>query len=643
MRILNGSLVLAFAALAIPLAESQPPDCDQRVNNQISVYGINSNWTAEHVYSTATVPAMGFATSDMSAAIDSTVANFMNYYGIPGGAVAMTYNGKVIFAKSYGYIDDANQDFALPDSRYRIDSITKSITAMGIMKLVHNGKLSLTAHPFPFSRVGQIIAGSPGTYYYAGTSDASNPAYNSELSKITVDDLLHHAGGWDRTLKSGPGDLMGYQTLQPLMTFLSTERGSPSGPPNCTQMMAFVESQPLQDTPSRQTHYSNVGFCALSETIAETSGQSYFNYISANVLTPLGMVDTAVGGTTEASRLDRETKYYDFNDPSQASLFPPYKVEPAPYSSVGSMAALEGAGELVDTAVDIAKFGGAVATSTLPMLGGPPPFFVCLGPGLPSDCEWPQDYYSLSTALPSYECVDPSQVPPYASSDSCTSKGISTTSTSEANHQPYGAGWDAVVPNVVPVPLVPYNNFNFIKVGGDQGGITVVDTTGDGYSFAALFNQNDNTVPAPDSLVFWPGCASSTPAVASSTNNCALQAAYNHAATTPWNVDFTNQYVGAYSGWMNSASFKTYLLLQQGFGLYPSRIDGRNTSSGFEYRGRFVKESGSPSNYLYGKSCSVALSAIQSAPANTPLVSLQRFKDTTGSYVYQAVWSPPIP
>jgi CubicO group peptidase (beta-lactamase class C family) len=336
----------------------------------------------------------------------------------------MTYKGKVIFARSYGYIDYANQDFSEPDSRFRFYSVTKSVTAMGIMRLVHDGKLTLNTKPFQFSGVGDIIAKSGSTYYYSGPSKASNPAYNSDLTQITVGDLLHHAGGWNRDLVP---DLTAYSSLQPLTTFLSTEAGKPVGPPNCTKLLAFVESQPLQvKPPVKETHYSNVGFCALSQTIAETSGESYYKYITKNVFTPLGMVDSAFGGTTQASRLDRESIYYDFNDPSQASLFPiggKYPVVPAPYSTIGSHEAQEGAAQMVSTAIDIAKFGGAIASGNLAPVF-PPPVMVCLGPGAPPECGWPENYYSLSSTLPSYECVDVSKSPPYAYSDTCPCERI---------------------------------------------------------------------------------------------------------------------------------------------------------------------------------------------------------------------------
>src|SRR5580704_9531678 len=268
MRILDrGQTTLRVLLLALPVASAgsaQPPapaDCDQSLLQQIAVQGINPAWTGEQMYSSPLIPSIGFATADMAAAIDPTVANYMNLYGIPGGSVAITYNGALIFAKSYGYIDVANAAFAEPDSRFRMASVSKAITGMGIMKLVHDGHLTLDTQPFPFAGLKQIIAGTPGNYYYAGPSNSQNPNYNSQLSQITVNDLLHHAGGWNRD--NGP-DLESYDTLQPLVTFLSQATHTPSGPPDCTTLMSFVESQPLQVAPpTKETHYSNIGFCAL--------------------------------------------------------------------------------------------------------------------------------------------------------------------------------------------------------------------------------------------------------------------------------------------------------------------------------------------------------------------------------------------
>jgi CubicO group peptidase (beta-lactamase class C family) len=610
--------------------------CDKNLLKAVSVQGINPAYTSKETYSSALIPSVGFATPDMAAAIDPTVANFMNIYGIPGGIVAMTYKDKLIFAKAYGYIDEKSGDFAEPDSRMRVASVSKALTAMGIMKLVHDGKLKLGDHPFPFKDVGQIIAGSPNNLFYAGQSSAGNPNYNSQLSQITVDDLLHHAGGWNRDEPGAP-DLTGYPVLQMLATFLTEQTGKPSGPPDCTHLLGYVESQPLQVAPpTKETHYSNIGFCALSEVIQETSGKSFYDYIQDDVLDWLEMNDTTMGSTKESKRQDRESVYYDTNpaQPPQPSLFPPYNTVTEPYSSIGALESLGGAGGFVTTAIDLVHFGGAIANGRPANLLG-------------KTGVWPQDYYKDSGALPSYECVDSSAIEPkgtYPVSDSCTSRGF--TKAEESSHLPYGAGWDVAQPNVVATPVHAYDNYNLIKDGGFPGTVSSLILTGDGYAFAAVFNLNDNTIPGADASFFWPGCATPTkppsPLPASSDNNCVLQAAYNHAAATPWDVDFTPQFVGHYTDWVDEAGFKADLILAAGLGSnYPSRIEGRQGASGYEYRARFGASA--KSNYLYGKSCSDVLSAVESAPSSTPLVSLQRFKDKSGTYMYQAAWSAPIP
>jgi uncharacterized protein (TIGR03437 family) len=588
----------------MPDARSALPACEQNLAQQVAVAGLNPAWEHLHPLSSAVIPSVGFATADMASAIDATVGNFMNMNGLPGGAVAITYKDQLIFAKSYGYVDVDNSLFTEPDSRFRVASVSKAITAMGILKLVHDGQLSLDDRPFPFPGVGSVIGG----------------AYNTALSPPfgpTVDEMLHHAGGWDRD--TGP-DLMGYDTLHTVEGLIP----SSSAPPDCTNLLRYVESQRLQFRPGTKVDYSNVGFCALSEVIRETSGTSYFDYLQKNVLSPLGMNDTTLGSTQQSQQQDREAVYYDTTDPSLPSLFAPYATVPPPYSSIGSLEAQQGGGGLVSTAIDLAHFTGAIASGKLPNFPGPPTF-----PG------WPQMYYTLSTRIPSYEGPDTA----------------------------VGAGWDAVPSNVVAVPLLPYDNYNFVKEGGYQGTVSSVAATGDGYGFAAVFNGGDNTAPGPDSQIFWPGCSSPAPLPAAKSGNCALQAAYNHATKQPWNMDFSPQYSQAFSDWMDSPQFASHLAAQQSSGNYPWRLEGRSVvnqaSSGgsatvFQYRGRFAPPPGSvagaggltttPPQFLYGQSCSAVLSALQSASTSTPLMSLQRFYDAgSKSYLYQAVWSAALP
>jgi len=623
-------LVIAMINPASGRAQNSESACDKAVEQQVAGQDLNPGFEELWPLSSATIPAFGFATQDMSSAIDQTVGNYMNAWGFPGGAVAITHTdcaasgictNHLIFAKSYGYLDVDNGLFAEPDTRFRIASVSKALTANAILTMVHDGTLKLDDKPFPLpDLVGSLIKGTlPGPF----TPDAGT--YNGHLSAITVDDMLHHAGGWDRL--NGNPDLMGYQVLSELENSISFS-GPPSGPPDCTQLMTFVETQPLQFKPGKQTAYSNVGFCALSEVIRETSGKSYFDYLKTNVLSPLGMNDTNMGFTPQWKRQDREAVYYDPNpnDPWEQSLFPPYPIVAPPYSSIGAIEAAEGAGGILSTAIDVARFAASVASGQPATLPG--------GPNYP---HWPQEYYRLSALLLHSE-------------------------ESELPNLQYGLGWDwfgcpvfppaSAPPGDSPAPLHNYDNCNFGKNGGSPGTKSEVVATADGYGFAAVFNGGDvnNSAPNPSNEIFWPSCNTVPTPMAPSSANCALQAAYNHTMVQPWNVDFFPQYDQEYSTWMLQSDFSNYLATAINYASIPSRLEGRVVTVEFkgfgfpfvEYRGRFGA-TGTQTNYTYGQSCANILGALQAAPASTPLVSLQRFwAPGTSSYVYQAVWSPPL-
>ena len=145
-------------------------------------------------------------------------------------------------------------------------------------------------------------------------------------------------------------------------------------------------------------------------------------------------------------------------------------------SSIGAIEAQEGAGAIVSTAIDLARFAGAIAAAQLPNL---PPV-----PGSPH--VWPKDYYTISFTLPKYE---------------------NPNGQWDQGHWPFGAGWDSVPGNAVEYPLVPYSDHNFIKDGGYPGTVSSVGVTADGYGFGAVFNSNYNVngAPSPQSQIFWPG------------------------------------------------------------------------------------------------------------------------------------------
>jgi len=119
---------------------------------------------------------------------DDAVTKFMLKYEIPGGALAVTSGGKMIYARGYGWADVEENLPATPASLFRIASISKPITAVAVMTLVQDGKLKLDDHALHVLNLKPL------------TGAKEDP----RLVKITVRQLLQHTGGWDRDKSGDP-------------------------------------------------------------------------------------------------------------------------------------------------------------------------------------------------------------------------------------------------------------------------------------------------------------------------------------------------------------------------------------------------------------------------------------------------------
>jgi CubicO group peptidase (beta-lactamase class C family) len=64
------------------------------------------------------------------ASYDQTITDFMRKFSIPGGAVAVTRDGKLIYARGFGYADVENKTLVQPDALFRIASVSKPITSV---------------------------------------------------------------------------------------------------------------------------------------------------------------------------------------------------------------------------------------------------------------------------------------------------------------------------------------------------------------------------------------------------------------------------------------------------------------------------------------------------------------------------------
>lgn len=196
--------------------------------------------------------------------VDKAVRTMMARHGVPGAAVAITKNGKLVCARGYGWANLATREVVQPGTEFGIASLSKTITAIAVLKLVEQGKLRLDDKAFKIlGHIKPLPGGRP----------------DPRLQQISVRHLLTHSGGWDHK-KSG--DPVNWTTQ------MQVQRGDRTAVP-AEYLIAFTMRIPLDFDPGTDSKYSNFGYIVLGEVIKKVSGESYEKYVRDNVLNPLGL------------------------------------------------------------------------------------------------------------------------------------------------------------------------------------------------------------------------------------------------------------------------------------------------------------------------------------------------------------------
>jgi CubicO group peptidase (beta-lactamase class C family) len=231
------------------------------------------------------------------AGFDRAMKAVMDRYSIPGAALAVTKNGRLVFARGYGYADRDLKTPAQPDSSFRIGSISKPITAMTTLKLVQEGKLHLDDLIVPL--LGRQVL-------------PPEVIADGRWNQITIRDLLRHSGGWDAGATFDP--ITSYAVVEGLGLALPLRE-----PLTIDQVIRFMASKPLQFNPGTQYSYSNFGFVMLGRILERVSGMAYEKLVKQTVMEPMGIEQVALGGMPRSQRKLGEVEYYDTPD---AALYP---------------------------------------------------------------------------------------------------------------------------------------------------------------------------------------------------------------------------------------------------------------------------------------------------------------------------------
>lgn len=254
------------------------------------------------------------------ASVEKTINSFMRKWSIVGASVSIAKDGKLIYSKGFGFADTSSGTVTEPFNKFRVASISKLVTAVAIMKLREDGRLSLNDRVF-------------------GTDGILNDPYFSEpkdkrVYGITVGHLLSHEAGWTQRR----GDQM-------FMPVLVAEKMGITPPADTKTIVRFALNKRLHFTPGSGHAYSNLGYSILGLVIEKVSGMSYEEYCKSAILQPLGIYDMTIAGNLSSEKTPFEVTYYE---PSDVVLKP----------------SIYGTGELVTPSYggnDIRSLGGAGA------------------------------------------------------------------------------------------------------------------------------------------------------------------------------------------------------------------------------------------------------------------------------------------
>ncbi|MFO7575913.1 MAG: serine hydrolase domain-containing protein [Bacteroidales bacterium] len=281
------------------------------------------------------VPGNIRITNDLSAGrnadyIERLFNSFMRKWNIMGSSVAISVDGRLVFAQGFGYADTEGYIETEPYHRFRIASVSKLITAIAVLKLCEEGILSINDKVF-------------GPDAILNDSIYDNPR-DKRVYNITIAHLLGHQGGWSLRY----GDHM-------FITQSVARQMNKNLPLTTSDYVRFALDRRLHYSPGSGRSYSNLGYAILGLVIEKASGMRYEDYCREKIFEPLGILDMKLGNNLESGRLNNEVSYYEQEDAiPKLSVYGTGQIVPASYGG-NDIESLGAAGAWVASAPDLLK------------------------------------------------------------------------------------------------------------------------------------------------------------------------------------------------------------------------------------------------------------------------------------------------
>ena len=232
------------------------------------------------------------------------------------GSVLISKDNHIFYQKSFGYANVDERKKNTEKSIFSIASLTKSLTAVGVMKLVEDGNLTLDT--------------TISTYF---------PDFMPDFSKeITIQHLLNNSSGIEANIGRTDDNGNGLMPEETAITF--------------NEVLEKFKDSKLKFEPGTGYDYNNFGYLLLANIIEIVSGQSYANFMEQAVFKPAGMKNTSIAFFNSLNQKAQPylglgmTEFKKFNSPFHSSW-------------------LKGAADMNSTTIDLFKFMQALDNGTL--------------------------------------------------------------------------------------------------------------------------------------------------------------------------------------------------------------------------------------------------------------------------------------
>lgn len=211
--------------------------------------------------------------------LDQRVPQLLDHFDIPGLTIALVHDRQPVWSGSYGFADQEKETPMTGDAIFRAGSISKPLTAWGVMRLAEKGVIDLDK---PVEK-------------YLSRWEFPEGKYESE--EVTIRRLLSHTAGLPPAIGGG---YTPEEELPPLESILAGEENE--------------EEVRITREPGSAFSYSNPGYMVLELLIEEVANQSYASYMKKEVLEPLGMQDSTYVWSRELEK-NTATGYYADGSP----------------------------------------------------------------------------------------------------------------------------------------------------------------------------------------------------------------------------------------------------------------------------------------------------------------------------------------